>query len=110
MAHDQALLNSSDVIFKAWEELGHITGRHYAAVETYKVEEADTLIFGMGSICETASMAVDRMREKGKKVGLVKLRLWRPLPVEDLEKNPGPGQRCRGPGSIACPLGPRTLR
>ncbi|MGB6068891.1 MAG: transketolase C-terminal domain-containing protein [Desulfomonilaceae bacterium] len=86
MAHDQALLNSKDVILKAWQELGEMTGRHYAPVETYKVEGAETLIFGMGSICETASIAVDRMREKGKKVGLVKLRLWRPLPVEDLRR------------------------
>jgi pyruvate ferredoxin oxidoreductase alpha subunit len=86
MAHDHALIQSKDVIVKAWEELGQLTGRHYKPVETYKVEGAETLIVGMGSICETASIAVDRMREQGKKVGLVKLRLWRPLPMDEIRK------------------------
>jgi len=86
MAHDQALLGSAPIIKKAWDELADMTGRRYAPVEVYRTEEADTLILSMGSICETASVAVDQMREKGKKVGLVKLRLWRPLPVADLRK------------------------
>jgi pyruvate ferredoxin oxidoreductase alpha subunit len=85
-AHDLAIEQSRPIIDKAWEELAEVTGRKYTAVETYKAEEADTLILAMGSICETASLAVDQMREAGKKVGLVKLRLWRPLPVDDLKK------------------------
>ena len=51
-----------------------------------RTEGAETLILAMGSLSETASLAVDIMREQGKKVGLVKLRLWRPLPVDDLRK------------------------
>jgi pyruvate ferredoxin oxidoreductase alpha subunit len=85
-AHDVALANSRPVIVQAWEELAKLTGRNYSPIETYKVEGADTLILGMGSICETASLAVDQLRESGKKVGLVKVRLWRPLPVSDLRK------------------------
>jgi pyruvate ferredoxin oxidoreductase alpha subunit len=85
-AHDLAIEQSRPIIDKAWEELAEVTGRKYTAVETYKAEEADTLILAMGSICETASLAVDQMREAGRKVGLVKLRLWRPLPVDDLKK------------------------
>lgn len=85
-AHDVVLANSSPVVTQAWDELAKLTGRKYSPVETYKTEGADTLILGMGSICETASLAVDRMREEGKKVGLVKLRLWRPLPKDDLRK------------------------
>lgn len=86
MAHDQALLASASVIKKAWDEQGELTGRKYSPVELYRTEGADTLILAMGSICETASLAVDQMREDGRKVGLVKLRLWRPLPVTDLRK------------------------
>jgi pyruvate ferredoxin oxidoreductase alpha subunit len=66
--------------------LAELTGRQYKPVETYKAEGADTLILAMGSICETASIAVDEMRASGKKVGLVNLRLWRPLPTEELKK------------------------
>jgi len=85
-AHDVALWNSRPIIDKAWAEMAAVTGRTYSPVETYRTEDAETLIFGMGSMCETASLAVDRMREQGKKVGLVKLRLWRPLPLEELRK------------------------
>lgn len=86
MAHEHALTNSMPVITEAWDELAKLTGREYAAVEQYKAEGAETLILAMGSICETASMAVDRMRDAGKKVGLIKLKLWRPLPVDEIRK------------------------
>jgi pyruvate ferredoxin oxidoreductase alpha subunit len=86
MAHEHAMLNSMPVIKQGWEELAELTGREYAAVELYKTDGADTLMLAMGSTCETASLAVDQMREQGKNVGLVKLRLWRPLPVDEIRK------------------------
>jgi pyruvate ferredoxin oxidoreductase alpha subunit len=86
MAHEHALVNSRPIIEKGWEELAQVTGRKYSAVELYETEGAETLILSMGSIGETASLAVDAMRAEGKKVGLVKLRLWRPFPAEDLRK------------------------
>jgi len=86
MAHDQALIKSRDVIVQAWDELAELTGRKYSPVELYRTEGAETLILGMGTICDTASLAVDRMRDEGKKVGLVKLRLWRPFPGDDIKK------------------------
>jgi pyruvate ferredoxin oxidoreductase alpha subunit len=86
MAHDQGLLGSVPVIEKAWDELAELTGRKYSPVEVYRLEESETIVLGMGSICETASLAVDQMRNRGKKVGLVKLRLWRPLPVAELRR------------------------
>lgn len=85
-AHDVALTNSMPTIIQAWDEMAKITGRKYSAVETYRTEDAETLILGMGSICETSTIAVDKMREQGKKVGLVKIRLWRPLPTAELTK------------------------
>lgn len=86
MAQDKALWNSFPVIKQGWDELEQLTGRKYSPVELYRTEGAETIILAMGSICETASLAVDQMREQGKKVGLVKLRLWRPLPVDDIKK------------------------
>jgi pyruvate ferredoxin oxidoreductase alpha subunit len=85
-AHNVALLNSRPTITKAWDELAELTGRKYAPLELYKAEDAETLIVGMGTICETASIAVDQMREAGEKVGLVEIRLWRPLPADDIRK------------------------
>ncbi|MGD9819754.1 MAG: transketolase C-terminal domain-containing protein, partial [Desulfomonilaceae bacterium] len=85
-ALDEAIWNSAPVISEAWDELAQLTGRQYRPVETYKTEGAETLILAMGSICETASIAVDEMRASGKKVGLLNLRLWRPLPTEEIKK------------------------
>ncbi len=86
MAHENALMNSMPVITKAWDELAELTGRRYAPIETYKADDADTLLVAMGSVCETAEEGVDIMREAGRKVGLVKVRLWRPLPADLLRK------------------------
>jgi pyruvate ferredoxin oxidoreductase alpha subunit len=83
-AQNEALIASKATLVKGWEEFESLTGRAYAPVETYKADDAETLLVAMGSLCETATIAVDMMREKGKSVGLVKIRLWRPFPFEEL--------------------------
>ncbi len=83
-AQDEALKNSKEVIVEAWKEFGDLFGRYYSPVETYRMEDAETAIFIMGSLAETAMTAVDRMREKGLKVGIVRPRLFRPFPTEEL--------------------------
>ena len=84
VAHDEALKNSLPVIIEAWKEFGEKFGRTYQPVETYKTEDAETILVSMGSISETAMTAVDAMRNEGKKVGLARIRLWRPFPQEQL--------------------------
>lgn len=79
---DEALKASIPVILEAWEEWADLTGRHYAALDLYGTEGAETLLVTMGSLSETAMEAVDRMRRKGQAVGLVKIRLWRPFPAD----------------------------
>jgi len=81
-AQEEALRSSMPKILETWKAFGDMTGRHYHPVETYNTEDADTLLVTMGSCGETASVAVDKMREEGKSVGLVKIRLWRPFPFE----------------------------
>jgi pyruvate ferredoxin oxidoreductase alpha subunit len=83
-AKDTALLNSKKTIIKIWNEWGKQFGRHYKPVETYKTKGAETMILTMGSMGETASVAVDELRKVGKNVGLIKLRLWRPFPTDEL--------------------------
>ena len=59
-------------------------GRGWGVVERYRCEDADTVVVTMGSMCGTARVAVDAMRDAGLAVGLVKVRLFRPLPVAAL--------------------------
>ncbi len=83
-AQDEALKASKAVIIEAWKEYGDMFGRYYNPVETYRSEDADYILITMGSISETAMTAVDAMRDAGKKVGLVRIRLWRPFPADEL--------------------------
>lgn len=83
-AKDTALHHSKKTIVNIWKEWKRQFGRTYRPVEAYKARGADTLILTMGSMGETASIAVDELRKKGASVGLVKLRLWRPFPLEEL--------------------------
>jgi pyruvate ferredoxin oxidoreductase alpha subunit len=85
-AQQDALVNSKKTVIKAWQEYGKLFGRNYKPVEQYRTEGMKTLLLTMGSYSETASLAVDRMREKGIEVGLVKLRLWRPFPFDELKE------------------------
>ncbi|MBW2062278.1 MAG: pyruvate ferredoxin oxidoreductase [Deltaproteobacteria bacterium] len=80
---DVVLLESKKTILKVWQEFAEIFGRKYAPLEAYHTEDADTILVVMGSIAETAMTAVDEMRADGKKVGLLKIRLWRPFPDEE---------------------------
>jgi len=83
-AQEEALRSTKEVILRVWKEFGERFGRSYNPIETYRTEDADTLLLGIGSFTETASVAIDELREKGEKVGLVRLRLWRPFPFAEL--------------------------
>jgi pyruvate ferredoxin oxidoreductase alpha subunit len=84
-AKDEALINSKKIIIDIWDEWAKMFGRAYKPVETYKAEDADILMLTMGSMGETAEMAIDGLRAKGVKAGLIKLRLWRPFPFAEIK-------------------------
>jgi pyruvate ferredoxin oxidoreductase alpha subunit len=84
-AKDEALKNSKKVILEVWDEWAKMFGRAYKPVETYKAEDAEILMLTMGSMGETAEMAIDELREKGVAAGLIKLRLWRPFPFDEIK-------------------------
>jgi len=73
-----------------WEEVGEefeaFFGRKYGLVETYKVSDAKNLIVSSATIASTARNAVDSLREKGKKVGLLRIRVFRPFPAEMIRR------------------------
>jgi pyruvate ferredoxin oxidoreductase alpha subunit len=85
-AQEVAFQASMPKIRETWKAFGDLTGRYYKPIETYKAEDAETLLITMGSFGETASVAVDRMREEKRSVGLLKIRLWRPFPFEEFRK------------------------
>jgi pyruvate ferredoxin oxidoreductase alpha subunit len=85
-AHEVALRASKKVILEVWDEWARLTGRSYRPIESYRMEGAKTALLAMGAISEVSMEAVDRMRDKGKAVGLLKLRLWRPFPFDELEQ------------------------
>ena len=73
-------------IVRAWDEWGRLTGRHYHPVETYRADDAEYCVVTMGSYGETAMEVVDALREQGEKVGVIKIRLWRPFPLDEFRK------------------------
>jgi pyruvate ferredoxin oxidoreductase alpha subunit len=85
-AQEINLENSKDAVLEIWKKFGDKFGRYYKPVETYKCEDAEVLFMVMGSFAETAMMAVDKLRESGKKIGLFRIRLWRPFPTEEIRQ------------------------
>ncbi len=81
-AQEVNLRASKEVILQTWKEFGDIFGRYYSPVEVYR--KSKVLLMTMGSFSETAMTAVDKMNSEDKDVGLVRLRLWRPFPFEEL--------------------------
>jgi pyruvate ferredoxin oxidoreductase alpha subunit len=83
-AQEVNLKASKKAILKCWQEFDRIFGHKYQPVESYHAEKAKVLLLTMGSFSETAMTAIDKMRSEGGDVGLVRLRLWRPFPFEEL--------------------------
>jgi pyruvate ferredoxin oxidoreductase alpha subunit len=84
---DKAVRDATAVIRKAGSEFNDLFKRDYSElVEGYRLEDAETAIIAMGSICGTIKDAIDEMRNDGNKVGLLKIRVFRPFPEEDLKK------------------------
>ena len=64
-AQEVALQSAYPKILEIWKAFGDMTGRYYKPIETYKADDAETLLVTMGSFGETASVAVDQMRAEG---------------------------------------------
>lgn len=81
----EAMKSARQVILDVAEKFEKMTGRKYGFFEEYRMEDAEYVIVLIGSAAGTCKAAVDRIREKsGKKVGLLKIRVFRPFPEEEL--------------------------
>lgn len=84
---DQAMVRALDVLKQAGKEFKDTFGRDYSElIEAYRLDDAEIAIVAMGSVCGTIKDAVDAMRAEGRKVGLLKIRAFRPFPADDIKK------------------------
>ena len=82
----EAMRNAKKVILEVSKDFEKMTGRHYSLFEEYNMEDAEIAIVCMNSTAGTTKFVVDKLREKGIKAGLLKIRVYRPFPGEEVAK------------------------
>lgn len=80
----QAMRNAKQVILDVAKDFEKMTGRKYGLFEEYKLDDAEIAIVCMNSTAGTTKFVVDNLRAQGVKAGLLKLRVFRPFPVEEI--------------------------
>lgn len=84
VAQAEAMKNAKKVILEVAADFERTFGRKYGFFEEYRMEDAEIALVLMGSSAGTAKAAVDELRENGVKAGLIKVRVFRPFPGEEL--------------------------
>ena len=78
-----AMIEAKDIIAKVSKEFGDISGRYYTEFESYKLDDAEYGLVVLNSTAGTAKTVVDKLRDEGLKVGLLKPRMFRPMPHKE---------------------------
>ena len=81
-----AMRATKNVIIEVSKEFEKMTGRKYSLFEEYRLDDADIAIICMNSTAGTTKVVVDELRQNGVKAGLLKLRVFRPFPAEEIAK------------------------
>ena len=84
MQQSKAMQNAKKVILEVSEEYAKLTGKSYGLFEEYMTEDADVVIVVLNSTAGTVKYVINQMRAQGKKVGLIKPRVFRPFPVDEI--------------------------
>jgi len=82
----EAMNNAPSVIIAVADEFKQISGREYSAVSTFNVEDAEAAVICLGSIAGTARTVATRLRQQGKRVGVIKIWQYRPFPTSEVAK------------------------
>lgn len=82
----EAMRNAKKVIAEVSKEFEELTGRKYSFFEEYKLDDAEIAIVCMNSTAGTTKYVIDDLRSKGIKAGLLKIRMFRPFPSEEIVK------------------------
>jgi len=80
----EAMRLSKDIIAKIGSEFGTKFGRYYGFFEEYKLNDADIGILVLGSTAGTSKVVIDELRREGIKAGMLKLRIFRPFPAQEI--------------------------
>ncbi|MBW1666645.1 MAG: pyruvate ferredoxin oxidoreductase [Deltaproteobacteria bacterium] len=84
----RAMQYGKERIKEIFSELATITGRdHGGLIEAYRTRDAEVILVAMGSMVGTIKEAIDKLRSQGQRVGLIKIRCYRPFPFEDILDN-----------------------
>lgn len=81
-----AMRNAKKVILDVANDFEKVTGRKYGFFEEYKMEDAEVVIVCMNSTAGTSKYTADKLREQGIKAGVLKVRVFRPFPGEEIAK------------------------
>ncbi len=82
----EAMKEAKAAVIEVGKEFGEKFGKKYGFFEEYRMEDADIAIIALGSTAGTTKVVVDALRKKGMKVGLLKIRVFRPLAYEEIKK------------------------
>ena len=82
-----AMRAAKKVVADVSKDFEKMTGRKYNFFEEYKMEDAELVVVCMNSTAGTTKFVVDSLREKGIKAGLLKIRMYRPFPAEEIAKS-----------------------
>ncbi len=86
VSQNRAMDRAFKVIADVADEYAELTGRHYGLLDPYRLEDAEIAIVVIGSTAGTTRMVVDKLRARGVKAGMVRVRVFRPFPHEAFAK------------------------
>ncbi|MCR4841707.1 MAG: pyruvate ferredoxin oxidoreductase [Eubacterium sp.] len=115
-AQDEAMRNVPQVVKEVAERFEATFGRKYGFFEEYRMEDAEYAIVIMGSAAGTMKYYIDKFRENGEKIGLIKIRMFRPFPARELAqalsgvKAVAVMDRAQGFSNAGGPMGAEVVR
>jgi len=82
VAQNRAMERAFEVILRVADEYAELSGRRYGLLDPYRMEDAEVAIVVVGSTAGTTRMVVDKLRAKGVKAGMIRVRVFRPFPAQ----------------------------
>ena len=92
---EEATEGLHELLPRIYDEFARVFGRKYDVVEEYRCDDADLVLVTSGSVSSTTRFVIDKLRENGKRVGQINIRMFRPFPAERIRN------ALRGHGKVA---------
>ncbi|MEJ2078216.1 MAG: pyruvate ferredoxin oxidoreductase [Acidobacteriota bacterium] len=86
VAMQESMIQALEVAKSVDQEFAAIFGRSYGIIEAYRCDDAELMVITSSTVTSTAREVIDRLRDEGRRVGLLKIRLFRPFPAEELRR------------------------